>query len=356
MQTRCGGSGRGGGYHVTTYSAWASVVWTWFGETRSFSRLEGPAEANESFDETDSHGDRLYNSGTTAWLETGEPPLTPPTPPTGVSASVSVYEAGEANYLRMQVGWTPAGETAGLITSSTVTATPVGSPAPVLSATASGTSSGASLQPAQPNTTYRVTVTNTDSEGTSEPSEAIEISTPNSDGEPENPPPNGGIRCEQDQGTIKLSPGLEETPHVESITVKGHLAECEGVNDVTEAAYTAHLRTSEEVTCSTLSSASLEASTESLSFTVKWLPKEAEAGSSTGTLAMPISEVSLEGFEGLAGTLTGGPFPAGAKLVAASLYESFEGAGSCGAPPPGKNKAKPVKKGVFVTSPVEIEP
>ena len=84
--------------------------------------------------------------------------------------------------------------------------------------------------------------------------------------------------------------------------------------------------------------------------------QEAEAGSSTGTLAMPISEVSLEGFEGLAGTLTGGPFPAGAKLVAASLYESFEGAGSCGASPPGKKKAKPVKKGFFVTSPVEIEP
>ena len=83
MQTRCGGSGRGGGYHVTTYSAWASVVWTWFGETRSFSRLEGPPEANESFDETDAHGDRLYNSATTAWLETGEPPLTPPAPPDG---------------------------------------------------------------------------------------------------------------------------------------------------------------------------------------------------------------------------------------------------------------------------------
>ena len=44
MQTRCGGSGRGGGYKTTTYSAWADVVWDWFGATRSFSRLEGTAE------------------------------------------------------------------------------------------------------------------------------------------------------------------------------------------------------------------------------------------------------------------------------------------------------------------------
>lgn len=26
-QTRCGGSGRGGGYHVTTYSTWVAVTW-----------------------------------------------------------------------------------------------------------------------------------------------------------------------------------------------------------------------------------------------------------------------------------------------------------------------------------------
>ena len=26
MSTRCGGSGRGGGYHTTTYSAWATVT------------------------------------------------------------------------------------------------------------------------------------------------------------------------------------------------------------------------------------------------------------------------------------------------------------------------------------------
>src|SRR5947209_522147 len=31
LSTRCGGSGRGGGYHVTTYTAWAAVTWDYNG-------------------------------------------------------------------------------------------------------------------------------------------------------------------------------------------------------------------------------------------------------------------------------------------------------------------------------------
>src|SRR6266404_925890 len=31
LQTRCGGSGRGGGYHITTYSAWIGVTWDYTG-------------------------------------------------------------------------------------------------------------------------------------------------------------------------------------------------------------------------------------------------------------------------------------------------------------------------------------
>ena len=31
LQTRCGGSGRGGGYHVTTYKAWLTVTWDFTG-------------------------------------------------------------------------------------------------------------------------------------------------------------------------------------------------------------------------------------------------------------------------------------------------------------------------------------
>src|SRR6202035_5042344 len=166
LSTTCGGSGRGGGGTSTTYKGTASVVWTWFGETRSYGALEGPLEATEA---TDAHGDRVYNVGTAAYLETGEPPLQPPAPPTGVSASIFLSDEPPED-LRMNVGWTVAAETAPLLKYSTATATPVGSSAPVLTTTVIPYFSSAVLQPVEPSTTYSVTVTSTDSEGTSAPS------------------------------------------------------------------------------------------------------------------------------------------------------------------------------------------
>jgi hypothetical protein len=350
MQTRCGGSGRGGGYKTTTYSAWASVTWDWFGHTRAFAKLEGAAEENTSFSAEDSHGDRIYNSGTAAYLETGEPPLQPPAPPSSVSAGVSLFEAGETEYLRMQVGWTPAAETAGLITSSTVTATPVKPGSPVLSATVEGSATSAFLQPVAPNTTYLVTVTNTDAEGTSEQSSPVEVTSPNEDGVGGGGGGGGGTAgetCEQNSGTIKLSPGLSETPQVQDITIKGTLAGCDGPAEPTGATYVAHLKTTEEVTCSTLSSLSAEPTTTSVSLVVKWSPKG--AGNSHGTLVMPLTEAGGS-FEGV---VDGGPFAGVHGLFASALSESFTGGASCGVPP-AKGKAKPVKSGAFATSAVEI--
>jgi hypothetical protein len=183
MQTRCGGSGRGGGYKTTTYSAWATVSWDWYGNTRSSAKLEGPAEVSTTFSAEDAYGDHIYNTATAAYLETSTPPILAPAAPSGVTASPSNIEVGETLVLRFQVGWTPAGETADLITSSTVTATPVGSPAPVLTTTVSGPGASAIISPLQPNTTYRITVTNSDAEGTSQPSAPLEITSPNEDGE-----------------------------------------------------------------------------------------------------------------------------------------------------------------------------
>ena len=345
MQTRCGGSGRGGGYKTTTYSAWASVVWDWLGSVRSFAKLEVPGEENTAFSETDSHGDRIYNSGTTVYLETGEPPLVAPEPPTEVTTSVVAVETAEEQppTLELQVGWTPAPETAALISSSTVTATPVGSAAPVLSATVSG--SGATLEPLERDTTYRVTVTNTDDEGTSGPSGPAEVTTGGEGG-------NGGgttETCEQDTGTIKLSPGLTETPHVQSITVKGELGGCDGPLDIEGGRYAAHLKTIGQVTCSALQSLSAEPTTEASLVLVKWLPSE--SGVSHGSLSVPITEVFGEGLQG---SLSGGPFTSPAGVSAASLTESFNGGPSCGVPS-GKRKAKAVKSGTFSTSAVQIE-
>ena len=185
LQTRCGGSGRGGGYHSTTYSAWASVTWDWFGDTRAYGRLQGTAEGiSTTFAATDAYGDRIYNVGTAAYLQTTMPPVVPPAAPTGVAAAVSAAESGEQVLLRFQVAWVPASETAGLITSSTVTATPVGSSAPVLKATVSGAATSALVGPLQPATTYQITVTSTDAEGTSQASVPIQATSPGRDEEP----------------------------------------------------------------------------------------------------------------------------------------------------------------------------
>jgi hypothetical protein len=175
MQTRCGGSGRGGGYKTTTYSAWASVRWNWFGEVLSFARLEGPAQENTSFSAEDAYGDREYNSGTAAFLETGSPPLQPPASPTEVTAYLVVaVDPEQPTPDQFQVSWTPAPATSRLLTSSTVTATPVGSSAPTLTTNVSGGATSALIGPLVRNTTYSIVVTNTDEEGTSQPSAPIE--------------------------------------------------------------------------------------------------------------------------------------------------------------------------------------
>ena len=353
MQTRCGGSGRGGGYKYTTYSASASVTWDWFGNTRSSARLEGAAEGSPSFTAQDAHGDRIYNSGTSAYLETGEPPLQPPAAPSGLSAGVSIYEAGESEYLRMSVSWNDAPETSGLIVSSTITATPVKPGPPVLSTTVEGSWSSAYLGPVSPNTAYRVTVTNTDAEGTSQPG-LIGLTSPNQDGE------GGGTggggeggkpaseTCEQNSGTIKLSPGLTETPRIQNVTVKGALKGCDGSAAFTEGTYVAHFKTTEEVTCSTLSSVFAEPSTTPVSLVLKWAPRG--LGSSHGALLMALSEIPGIPLEG---ALEGGPLGEPLAITSGTVTESYGGGPTCGVAS-GKKAAKTVKSGIFSGSAVGL--
>jgi hypothetical protein len=180
LQTSCGGSGRGGGYKPTTYTATAGVVWTWYGETRSYAVPGGALEAKPA---TDAYGNSVYNTGTSAFLESVNPQLQPPAAPTGVSASILLND--ETNSLQMTVGYTVDPETAVLLTHSTITATPVNSSAPILTVERIPYFSSGLLAPVEPDTTYRVTVTSTDAEGTSQPSTPIEIHSPNSDGEAE---------------------------------------------------------------------------------------------------------------------------------------------------------------------------
>ena len=344
MSTRCGGSGRGGGYKSTEYTATAAVVWTWYGETRSYSVPGGALTALEA---TDGHGDRVYNEGTAAYLEDGTPPIQPPAPPTGITTSVGLAEEGESEFLRLYVGWTVDHETAALLSASTITATPMVAGPPVLSKSVNPYFSSGHIDGVQPNTTYIVTVTSTDAEGTSEASSPVEIRTPNSDGEAEREHTTTS-GCERSTGTIKLSPGLSETPHLQTITIKGRFSECGGASGMESATYTEHLRSTEEMTCSALQSASLEATAEVLSLSLKWAP--AELGKSKGSLLIPISEVPMTG---LSGTLEGGPFSTPTAISASSVSESFTGGPSCGLSE-GRKKAKAVKRGTFSTGAVEF--
>jgi len=346
LQTTCGGSGRGGGGHSTTYQATASVEWTWFGETRSYGPIAGALEAKPA---EDAFGDKVYNVGTAAYLEATNPPIKAPAPPTGIGTSVGLYEPSEnIEYLRLSVAWTEAPETESLIKYSTVTATPVGSSAPVLTyTTSSNYFREAGLGPLEPTTTYRVTVTNTDAEGTSEPSAPVEIKTPNSDGEAEREYANNG--CTSSSGSVKLSPGLTETPAVQSIVVKGVLSGCHGPTTPESGTFTVKEKTTEPVSCSYLQSASVTPTTTAGALAVKWLP--AEEGSSKGTLAFPVSET---GIAGLAGSLKGGPFETAVPVKAASVSESFTGAQYCGVPQGAKGVVKPVKAGSFSTGEVEL--
>jgi len=61
LQTRCGGSGRGGGYHTTTYSAWVGVMWDYTGAVVSAAVLAAaPTNVDPTFSAVDSFGNEIY--------------------------------------------------------------------------------------------------------------------------------------------------------------------------------------------------------------------------------------------------------------------------------------------------------
>lgn len=63
LQTRCGGSGRGGGYHTTTYSAWLEAAWDMNGALAAWSRLaSAPGGLDPAFTAQDEFGDELYDT------------------------------------------------------------------------------------------------------------------------------------------------------------------------------------------------------------------------------------------------------------------------------------------------------
>jgi hypothetical protein len=149
-----------------------------------------------------------------------------------------------------------------------------------------------------------------------------------------------GTTCSANSGSIKLSPGLEESARVQNITIKGTLSGCTGT--VTTAKYVAQLKTADPVSCSALASPG-EVATGSI--VIKWSPKG--QGNSNGTFSMPLT---ASAGVSIGGSLEHGPFET--LALSGTVAQSFQG--TCGGGGKGKKKAKKVKTGSFTGSPVEI--
>ena len=149
-------------------------------------------------------------------------------------------------------------------------------------------------------------------------------------------------RCTSNSGTIKLSPGLTDTPAVQTMKIKGTLTGCGG-DTFTGATYTATLKTEGPVSCSVLKGAG-EAGTGSAKY--KWTPK---TKSSTGTLSLPLTETAGAALSGEVGAGSYSPL-----TLSGTATESYTGGATCGQAV-GKKAAKAVKTGTFSGSAVNFE-
>ena len=164
IQTRCGGSGRGGGYHTTTYSAWVDVTWDFVGNVISSTALSNAATVDPTFTATDAYGDIISNAGTVAYLIVPAP---------GAPTDVTAIQAND----QFDVAWTPTGVNPSAITSSVLTATPVNSTNSVLTTNVTGSATNGVIPFLQPGTTYQVTVVNSTSGGAGAPSTPVTVAT-----------------------------------------------------------------------------------------------------------------------------------------------------------------------------------
>jgi hypothetical protein len=153
LKTSCGGSGKGGGYHTTTYTAWAAATWDFAGNAISYSVISS-ATVNASFTVTDTFGDILYNTSGRAYLIV---------PFAAAPTIVTAMQSGD----QFLVTWLPNGINPNAVTSSTLTATPVNSPASVQTTTVTGPATSGAIDLLQPQTTYQITVVNNALSGSS---------------------------------------------------------------------------------------------------------------------------------------------------------------------------------------------
>ena len=144
------------------------------------------------------------------------------------------------------------------------------------------------------------------------------------------------VTC-QTSGSVKLSPGLSTKPQVQNITIHGSLTSCEGEEaSVTGGTYTAHLKTSEPVTCAALTSAGAPTTG---TVVLKWSPHG--QGNSQAAFGVPLTETAAVAASGLveSGLFAESP-------ITGSLTQSYSGGPTCGVQN-GKKKAKKVNEGTI---------
>ncbi len=95
LSTRCGGSGRGGGYTSTTYSAWVSASWDFTGALLSVSQLSASPTVDPTLVAYDVNGNELYNQSNSAFL-LWSPTFVPVPRVTGLSSASGSVGGGAA--------------------------------------------------------------------------------------------------------------------------------------------------------------------------------------------------------------------------------------------------------------------
>ena len=116
LSTRCGGSGRGGGYHTTTYTAWAGVTWDYGAAVVSYRALSPAPAVDPAFSAFDRYGNEVYNQSDNAYLVLASgfvpaPRVTAVSPTLGPAAGgtkVTITGAGFTGATRVSFGGTAA--------------------------------------------------------------------------------------------------------------------------------------------------------------------------------------------------------------------------------------------------------
>jgi hypothetical protein len=129
LSTSCGGSGRGGGYHTTTYTAWVSVSWDFTATVLTYAALSTAPAVNPTLSVFDANGNQLYNQSGGAYLvrATGFVPaprltsISPTTGPASGGTKVTIAGTGFTGATSVSFGATAANFT--VVSDTTITAT-----------------------------------------------------------------------------------------------------------------------------------------------------------------------------------------------------------------------------------------